>query len=188
MLSRREYGWSRAECGASLPHWRASQKCAAQSFDTAPRRLRSLSIETRSRCNPHSGERISAQAVIVNADPAAVHGGQFGGLVRTAIADTGTERSLSAMTFAMSAVAEGFRCAATTCSFPRIIAVNLTISSDESGCRAMQRFTCARKPAPTRGHIRSRRNPSRYSVSSMLRQTEMFTPIRKPRSTHAESG
>jgi 1-hydroxycarotenoid 3,4-desaturase len=56
-----------------------------------------------------SGERISADAVIVNADSAALPAGHFGPAVRSAIAAPArADRSLSAVTFAMSAVADGF--------------------------------------------------------------------------------
>jgi 1-hydroxycarotenoid 3,4-desaturase len=56
-----------------------------------------------------TGERISADAVIVNADSAALPAGHFGRAVRGAMAAPArADRSLSAVTFAMSAVADGF--------------------------------------------------------------------------------
>jgi 1-hydroxycarotenoid 3,4-desaturase len=56
-----------------------------------------------------SGECISADAVIINADSAALPAGHFGPAVRSAIAAPArADRSLSAVTFAMSAVADGF--------------------------------------------------------------------------------
>jgi 1-hydroxycarotenoid 3,4-desaturase len=56
-----------------------------------------------------TGERISANAVVVNADSAALPAGHFGPAVCRAIAAPArADRSLSAVTFAMSAVAGGF--------------------------------------------------------------------------------
>jgi 1-hydroxycarotenoid 3,4-desaturase len=56
-----------------------------------------------------TGERICADAVVVNADSAALPAGHFGRAVRSAIAAPArADRSLSAVTFAMSAAADGF--------------------------------------------------------------------------------
>jgi 1-hydroxycarotenoid 3,4-desaturase len=56
-----------------------------------------------------SGERISANAVVINADSAALPAGHFGPAVRSAItAPARADRSLSAVTFALWAVAGGF--------------------------------------------------------------------------------
>jgi 1-hydroxycarotenoid 3,4-desaturase len=56
-----------------------------------------------------TGERIPADAVIVNADSAALPAGDFGPGVRSAITvPARADRSLSAITFAMSAVTDGF--------------------------------------------------------------------------------
>jgi 1-hydroxycarotenoid 3,4-desaturase len=56
-----------------------------------------------------TGERISANAVVVNADSAALPAGHFGPAVTSAIAvPARADRSLSAVTFALSAVARGF--------------------------------------------------------------------------------
>jgi 1-hydroxycarotenoid 3,4-desaturase len=56
-----------------------------------------------------TGERISADAVVVNADSAALPAGHFGPAVRGAtVAPARADRSLSAVTFAMSVVADGF--------------------------------------------------------------------------------
>jgi 1-hydroxycarotenoid 3,4-desaturase len=55
------------------------------------------------------GERLAADAVIVNADTAALAVGRFGPAVRKAVPPTPRgERSLSALTFALVAKAEGF--------------------------------------------------------------------------------
>jgi 1-hydroxycarotenoid 3,4-desaturase len=56
-----------------------------------------------------TGERISADGVVVNADSAALPAGYFGHAVRSAIAAPArADRSLSAVTFAVSAAADGF--------------------------------------------------------------------------------
>eukprot|EP01035_Chromulina_nebulosa_P060155 gene60154-biopygen43514 len=56
-----------------------------------------------------SGERIEADAVIVNADVAAVAGGLFGATVRNgAAAIPPRARSLSAMTWSLTAKTQGF--------------------------------------------------------------------------------
>jgi len=56
-----------------------------------------------------NGERIDAEAVIVNADPAAVAGGLFGSGLRGAVRALPSEaRSLSAVTWALHARTEGF--------------------------------------------------------------------------------
>ncbi len=56
-----------------------------------------------------TAERISANAVIVNADAAALPAGHFGRAVHAAITPPArAERSLSAMTFVMTALADGF--------------------------------------------------------------------------------
>ncbi len=56
-----------------------------------------------------SGERIEADAVIANADTAALATGKFGPAAVSAVAaSTASERSLSAMTWALVARAEGF--------------------------------------------------------------------------------
>jgi 1-hydroxycarotenoid 3,4-desaturase len=55
------------------------------------------------------GERIAADAVVVNADAAAVAGGLFGAAASRAVAPVPAgERSLSALTWAMLAAADGF--------------------------------------------------------------------------------
>ncbi len=55
-----------------------------------------------------SGEHIDADAVVVNADTAAVTTGLFGRDAARAVPDTGASRSLSAVTWAMAAPTEGF--------------------------------------------------------------------------------
>ncbi len=55
-----------------------------------------------------SGERIDADAVVVNADAAALPAGLFGPAVARAVPPPAGQRSLSAVTWAMVAEAEGF--------------------------------------------------------------------------------
>ncbi|MDX2264201.1 MAG: phytoene desaturase family protein [Hyphomicrobiales bacterium] len=56
-----------------------------------------------------SGERIEADAVVMNADPAAVAGGRFGAEAARGVADvTPARRSMSAVTFAATARTAGF--------------------------------------------------------------------------------
>lgn len=55
-----------------------------------------------------SGERIDADAVVVNADPAAISGGLLGRDVERAVSVPASRRSLSALTWSMLAKAEGF--------------------------------------------------------------------------------
>lgn len=56
-----------------------------------------------------SGEQIEVDAVVINADPAAISAGLLGAEVESAVPRTGaSNRSLSAVTWAMAARAEGF--------------------------------------------------------------------------------
>jgi 1-hydroxycarotenoid 3,4-desaturase len=56
-----------------------------------------------------SGERVDADAVVVNADPAALAAGLFGAAVAPAVAPVGrARRSLSALTWALVAPTQGF--------------------------------------------------------------------------------
>jgi len=55
-----------------------------------------------------SGDHIDADAVVVNADTAAVTTGLFGRDAARAVPDAGAPRSLSAVTWAMAAATEGF--------------------------------------------------------------------------------
>jgi 1-hydroxycarotenoid 3,4-desaturase len=55
-----------------------------------------------------SGERIAAEAVVTNADTAALHGGLFGQPAARAVPAPVGDRSLSAVTWCLSAETEGF--------------------------------------------------------------------------------
>jgi 1-hydroxycarotenoid 3,4-desaturase len=66
-----------------------------------------------------SGERIDADAVVVNADAAALAAGMFGRAVMQAVPPPSGQRSLSAVTWAMVAEADGFPLVRHTVFFSR---------------------------------------------------------------------
>jgi 1-hydroxycarotenoid 3,4-desaturase len=72
--------------------------------------VRSIATQRGAACGVtlESGERIDADAVVVNADPAAVSGGLFGRDVQRAAHAGRSSRSLSAVTWSMTANVRGF--------------------------------------------------------------------------------
>ncbi len=100
-----------------------------------------------------SGERISSSAVVVNADTAAISSGQFG----RAVSGAGTtiapaQRSLSAMTFAMSATADDFPLSHHNVFFSE----NYRAEFEDLTCRRLPADPTVYICAPARSAARSR--------------------------------
>jgi hypothetical protein len=134
-----------------------------------------------------SGERLDADAVVLNADVAAVAAGRFGPAAAGAVPKVPrSSRSLSAVTWALHARTEGFPWSATTSSSPTPTKPSSTTSSGALDCPQRPPSTSAPRTAMT-GMVHHPTAPSASYASSTPRPRATPTPSTPRRSRDARS-